>query len=193
MRVLLVFLMLVGVAYGEQITHPYENFVNGTAATADEVDANFDASEVGIDDNADDIDALQALDTIPEMETAETVNVILETEMDASSEMIALMDDETGTGSMVFGTSPSLTTPALGTPSALVLTNATSLPIGALPAANTIDSELSTLTITTTAPVDGTDACTEGDSWLDHTANKFYLCVDTATDDWFGVALTDTP
>jgi len=34
----------------------------------------------------------------------------------------------TGTGAVVLGTSPVLTTPALGTPSALVLTNATGLP-----------------------------------------------------------------
>jgi hypothetical protein len=34
----------------------------------------------------------------------------------------------TGTGNLVFGTSPTLTTPALGTPSALTLTNATGLP-----------------------------------------------------------------
>lgn len=40
----------------------------------------------------------------------------------------------TGTGSTVLATSPTLVTPALGTPSALVLTNATSLPAAALPA-----------------------------------------------------------
>ena len=37
--------------------------------------------------------------------------------------------DETGTGSMVFATSPTLVTPALGTPSSATLTNATGLPI----------------------------------------------------------------
>ena len=35
----------------------------------------------------------------------------------------------TGTGALVFGTSPTFTTPALGTPSALVLTSATGLPL----------------------------------------------------------------
>lgn len=40
----------------------------------------------------------------------------------------------TGTGNAVQATSPTLTTPNLGTPSAVNLTNATSLPCGALPA-----------------------------------------------------------
>ncbi len=57
----------------------------------------------------------------------------------------------------------------------------------------TRDSELSAYTVGTAAPVDGSDACTEGDMWLDHTANKVYWCVDSSTDDWFGVALSDTP
>jgi hypothetical protein len=38
----------------------------------------------------------------------------------------------TGTGAVVLANSPTLVTPALGTPSALVLTNATGLPVGAL-------------------------------------------------------------
>src|SRR6185312_10728767 len=46
-----------------------------------------------------------------------------------SANLIATVTDETGTGALVFGTSPTLVTPALGTPSAVVLTNATGLPI----------------------------------------------------------------
>ncbi|MBR1230198.1 hypothetical protein JQ600_35475 [Bradyrhizobium sp. AUGA SZCCT0176] len=42
---------------------------------------------------------------------------------------VTLSNSVTGTGSMVLSTSPTLTTPALGTPSALVLTNATGLPV----------------------------------------------------------------
>lgn len=46
-----------------------------------------------------------------------------------SANLAAALTDETGTGAAVFGTSPTLVTPALGIPSALVLTNATGLPV----------------------------------------------------------------
>ena len=42
----------------------------------------------------------------------------------SSAQVATLVSDETGSGLLVFGTSPTLITPALGTPSALVLTNA---------------------------------------------------------------------
>lgn len=43
----------------------------------------------------------------------------------SSANLRTAVTDETGTGSLVFATSPTLVTPALGTPSAIVLTNAT--------------------------------------------------------------------
>jgi len=43
----------------------------------------------------------------------------------SSANLLAAVSDETGTGSLVFATSPTLVTPALGTPSALVGTNIT--------------------------------------------------------------------
>jgi hypothetical protein len=49
-------------------------------------------------------------------------------ELDASSELAALIDDETGSGSIVFSTSPTLVTPILGIPTSGTLTNCTGLP-----------------------------------------------------------------
>ena len=64
------------------------------------------------------------------------------------------MDDETGTGLAVFATSPTLVTPNLGTPSAVVLTNATgtasALNIGGNAATATLAS-----TVTTNADLTG--------------------------------------
>lgn len=49
-----------------------------------------------------------------------------------SAQLAGVLSDETGSGSAVFATSPTLVTPALGTPSAVVLTNATGLPTAGL-------------------------------------------------------------
>ena len=46
-----------------------------------------------------------------------------------SANLAAAITDETGTGALVFATSPTLVTPLLGTPTSGVLTNATGLPI----------------------------------------------------------------
>ena len=46
-----------------------------------------------------------------------------------SAQLLGALTDETGTGSAVFATSPTLVTPILGTPTSATLTNATGLPI----------------------------------------------------------------
>lgn len=58
----------------------------------------------------------------------------------SSSELAGVISDETGTGGLVFANSPTLVTPALGTPASGALTNCTSIPVnqatGTLPVAN---------------------------------------------------------
>lgn len=61
------------------------------------------------------------------MRVATTTGVV--TSLTDSAGIAANISDETGSGALVFGTSPTFVTPVLGTPASGTLTNATGLPI----------------------------------------------------------------
>lgn len=59
---------------------------------------------------------------------AQTANPLSQFAATTSAQLAGVISDETGTGALVLATSPTLVTPALGTPSAVDLTNATNYP-----------------------------------------------------------------
>lgn len=61
--------------------------------------------------------------------TNKTINLTSNTLVATSAQLASAVTDETGSGALVFATSPTLVTPALGTPSSATLTNATGLPV----------------------------------------------------------------
>jgi len=172
-----------GCASGESFTHTNANEIN-----------------TAVDDNAADIDALQAVDPI------------IETEMDASSELRALIDDETGTGAIVFAGgaigAATATTPSADDSDTSVATTAyvqgeingaggTDLTCSSgtcnVDAAITRDSEVSALTTSTSDPTDASDSCDTGDMWLNTSGFTIFFCTDGSTDKWYGVNLSDSP
>ena len=76
------------------------------------------------------IGVLSALTTTSTSNIVYAVNSIMSGNLSqfgstTSLQLASIISDETGTGNLVFDISPTLTTPALGTPSAIVITNAT--------------------------------------------------------------------
>jgi hypothetical protein len=81
----------------------------------------------------------------------------------SSANLAAAVTGETGSGALVFATSPTLVTPALGTPSSVVLTNATGLPnAGLVNSAITINGNSVSLGGSTTVTATATNALTIG-------------------------------
>jgi len=70
---------------------------------------------------------------------AQTANPLSQFAATTSAQLAGVISDETGTGALVFATSPTLVTPDLGTPSAVDLTNATNTP---LPASDSITYDM---------------------------------------------------
>ena len=63
----------------------------------------------------------------------------------SSANLASAVTDETGSGALVFANSPTLTTPNLGTPSALTLTNATGLPVSGIVASTSASVGVGTI------------------------------------------------
>jgi len=133
----------------------------------------------------DTIDTAAELDTIVADE-----NILIETEIDASSELLAIMDDETGTGVLVFGTAPTFTT-NITTPQ-VTFTDADASPdaVGELLYDNTVagiddgwfcwydDDEIKYIIDTDTLPTDAED--------------DYHLAYDKDTDTLYWKADADT-
>ena len=84
-----------------------------------------------------------------------------------SAELAGVISDETGSGSLVFATSPTLVTPVLGTPTSVTLTNGTGLPVSGITASTSTalgvgSVELGHATDTTIARVSAGVASIEG-------------------------------
>jgi len=83
----------------------------------------------GTADNAHFLRGDNTWQTIPGGGDALTSGTLAQFAATTSAELAGVISNETGTGALVFATSPTLVTPILGTPTSGTLTNATGLPI----------------------------------------------------------------
>lgn len=83
-----------------------------------------------------------------------------------SAQLASIISNETGSGALVFGTSPTLVTPALGTPASGVLTNCTGLPTTGLLDNAVTEAKLGTIKRTVvlrlTSPLDDVEVVNYG-------------------------------
>jgi hypothetical protein len=92
--------------------------------------------------------------TIPSTKTlVVTTDTLATLAATTSAQLAGVISDETGSGSLVFATSPTLVTPNLGTPSAINLTNATNTPTDATKANLASPTFTGTVTIPTGAVI----------------------------------------
>ena len=108
-----------------------------------------------------------ALKDVTETLTNKSIDLTDNTLTGTSAELKTGISDETGSGSLVFAESPTLVTPALGTPSAGVLTSCTGLPATTgLTATGTKNSTTFLRGDNTWAEVDASPLTTKGDVYV---------------------------
>ena len=113
-----------------------------------------------------------ALKDVTETLTNKSIDLTDNTLTGTSAELKTGISDETGSGSLVFAESPTLVTPALGTPSAGVLTSCTGLPATTgLTATGTKNSTTFLRGDNTWAVVDASPLTTKGDVYVYGSAN----------------------